>query len=304
MPVDLSVVVCTRDRHSILSGTLEALAAVRRPAGLGVEVVVVDNGSTDATAATVREFEGKLPVSRVDAPQAGLSRARNRGIDAAQGAVLLWLDDDARARPDLLERYAAAIDRHPGRAVFGGAIHPVLEPPTPDWITGSWRFVKNSFAALEPPADDTPIVLRRKFPFGANFAVRRAVQAAHRFDPELGRVAGSGRMASGEERAALRAMFRAGHGGVWVASAAVDHWIPRERQTLEHMCAYFEGQGWEVVRETPALGRRLLRPALYSAAALAEPSSRLLRRLRRPAREWVPLAIAASFSRGGAAVAD
>jgi glycosyltransferase involved in cell wall biosynthesis len=88
--VDVTVVVCTRDRADLLVGALDAIDALRpRPAS----VIVVDNApSTDAAALVCN---GR-PVRRIVEPEPGLDRARNRGWRAASTEVVAYVDDDAR----------------------------------------------------------------------------------------------------------------------------------------------------------------------------------------------------------------
>ena len=81
MTASVSIIVCTRDRAESLRRTLDSLSACEPPADLSVELVVVDNGSTDHTPQIVEKatFHG-LPVRRVYESAPGLSRARNAGL--------------------------------------------------------------------------------------------------------------------------------------------------------------------------------------------------------------------------------
>lgn len=298
--VDLSVVICTRDRDRILAGGLAAVAAAEKPAGLSLEVVVIDNGSSDPTPDVIAGFADRLPIRRVPEPKPGVAHARNRGIDEARGRFILWFDDDARVVPDTICRYAAMIEAHPASAVFGGTIRPLLEAPTPRWITEAWNDVRNSFAWLEPPPDGTPIDPAGQMPFGANYAVARAVQAAYRFDPALGRSPIGRRIIGGEEIQSAREILMAGHPGIWVASAVVDHWMPRRRQTIDYYRRYYEGQGWEYRTDhpLPATSIRTMRRILYKRIARHEWALLTKRLARRPATEWIHELQAAAFSRG------
>jgi glycosyltransferase involved in cell wall biosynthesis len=91
--MDLSIVIPTRDRRDRLVATLDALDA-QRVGGAEVEILVVDNGSSDATAAALRERTGVLAVTVLEEPREGASFARNRALDAARGRVALLLGDD------------------------------------------------------------------------------------------------------------------------------------------------------------------------------------------------------------------
>ncbi len=77
------------------------------------EIIVADDGSTDDTPAhaRVRNDKNAIAVVRLE-PNRGRSAAANAGARAASGEVLLFLDGDTLAAPDLVERHAAAHENH------------------------------------------------------------------------------------------------------------------------------------------------------------------------------------------------
>jgi len=124
----LSVVIATRDRAAFLSRALESLAAQQDAPAF--EVIVVDNGSRDATAELVAAYErsGRLPVRRIHVPEPNRGAARNHGIEAAQGQVVVFVDDDVW----LPERFLAA-HAHAQRGVLPYAVSgPILNVPSYD----------------------------------------------------------------------------------------------------------------------------------------------------------------------------
>ncbi len=121
----LSVVTPTRDKRALLERTLAALRAQALPPGAEGEIVVVDDGSTDDTAAWLATQAGAAgPPLRVVSPPAnvGRARARNLGAAAARGRWLLFLDDDIVAPPGLLAAHLDLLQRHPGDGVIGYAV--------------------------------------------------------------------------------------------------------------------------------------------------------------------------------------
>jgi GT2 family glycosyltransferase len=88
-----SVIVATRDRPHDLERCLAAIAALDGPVG---EVIVVDNGSTDARTEPVARAAG---VTYLFEPHPGQDRARNRGLAHAVGDVVLFTDDDVQVHP-------------------------------------------------------------------------------------------------------------------------------------------------------------------------------------------------------------
>jgi GT2 family glycosyltransferase len=117
----LSVVVPTRERPDALAETLAALDA-QDCDPRAVEVVVVDNAPSGATAAALAGRAGRLPLRAIVEAAPGPAAARNAGLAAARAPVVLFLGDDTRpAARDLLAAHLAlhAADPRPAAAVLG-----------------------------------------------------------------------------------------------------------------------------------------------------------------------------------------
>ena len=98
----------------------EALDSVRTATTRTVEVIVVDDGSTDDSAAIAAGTPGTICVRQSNA---GLAAARNRGIEEARGEYVAFLDADDRFAPRGLDTGAAALDDLPGCAfVYGRCV--------------------------------------------------------------------------------------------------------------------------------------------------------------------------------------
>src|SRR5262249_49686722 len=113
-----SVVVCSYNGANTIEETLTALEQLNYP---DHEVIVVDDGSTDATASIAR----KHSVQLIQIENKGLSNARNVGMRAATGDIIAYIDDDAYPDPDWL-RFLAASFLTSKNAAIGG---PNLAPP-------------------------------------------------------------------------------------------------------------------------------------------------------------------------------
>ena len=114
---DVSVVVCSYNGARTIRETLEGL---RRLAYPNYEIIVVDDGSTDATAAIACEFDVRL----ISGPNRGLSHARNVGWRAARGSIVAYIDDDAFPDPHWLTYLTAALSRSAHAAVGGPNVPP------------------------------------------------------------------------------------------------------------------------------------------------------------------------------------
>ena len=104
----LSIVIATKDRAAYLDRALASFSAqIGAPA---FEVVVVDNGSTDATPQIVERAREKAPfgITYIFEARPNRGAARNRGIAAAEGHLVLFCDDDIYAPPGFLAAHDAA----------------------------------------------------------------------------------------------------------------------------------------------------------------------------------------------------
>jgi GT2 family glycosyltransferase len=114
----VSVVVCTHNGGATIGDCLAGACSLDYP---DYEVIVVDDGSTDATAAIASDFD----VTLLRTERQGLGAARNAGLDAATGEIVAYLDDDARPDPQWLRYLAASLAASSDAAVGG----PNLAPP-------------------------------------------------------------------------------------------------------------------------------------------------------------------------------
>lgn len=259
----ITIAICTHNRCRALAQTLRALMPQVRAAGADVEVIVIANDVTDATA----DVCAAANVRCLAEPARGLSHARNRAVAVARGAAILWLDDDVTVGPGVIDAYLRALAAHPEAAFFGGPIEPWLLDMPPDWADAALRVIPTVWAGLDLGAEDRPL-RRGENPFGANMLIRRrALDAAFRTD--LGR-SGAG-LIGGEESALFRGLKARGLHGRWVAAARVRHRIGPERQTLAYVARYFQGQAAQRLRlgdavpEDGALGQLRARTAALRA---------------------------------------
>lgn len=114
----ISVVVCSYNGERTIGDCLDGVSKLEYP---NFETIVVDDGSTDATADTARAFGVRV----IRTANRGLSHARNVGLKAATGEIVAYLDDDARPDPHWLT-YLAATFMTTTHAGVGG---PNLAPP-------------------------------------------------------------------------------------------------------------------------------------------------------------------------------
>jgi len=154
-------------------------AAVRELGGLQysgtLELIVVVDGSRDGTAEAVARLELPFPTRVIEQPNGGVSCARNRGAAAATGDIILFLDDDMFAQPDLVEQHARMY-RLGADAVIGNT------PLDPDSLPG---FLSESIARwIDSEKVSSP--LSPFDVFSGQLSVRRSVfEELGGFDPKF-----------------------------------------------------------------------------------------------------------------------
>jgi len=99
-----SIVVPTYQRREVVSDVVRALNGMNYKGDF--DIVVVVDGSTDGTATALRELQCSVPMRVIEQHNHGAAHARNRGAAEAGADILLFLDDDMIAQPDLLEQHA------------------------------------------------------------------------------------------------------------------------------------------------------------------------------------------------------
>jgi GT2 family glycosyltransferase len=118
-----SVVVCTYNGSRTIRDTLDHLARLDYP---NYEVIVVNDGSTDSVPEILKDYD----VQVISTPNQGLGQARNEGLAAARGELIVYIDDDAYPPPPWLKYLAYAFLRS-DHACIGG---PNYVPPEDGWV--------------------------------------------------------------------------------------------------------------------------------------------------------------------------
>ncbi len=209
--MDVSVILCTRNRADQLATTLKSLGAMAVPPNLRWELIVVDNNSSDDTRRVAQECAATsaLAVRYLFEGRQGLSHARNTGLAHAQGELVLFTDDDVAVANDWLAQMVDVFRRTSCDAAVGKTeLAPgVLRP----WMNDYFRGV---LAAMDFELGG-PLEL-----VGVNMGFRRSVlQRVREFDPELG----SGALGLGEETLFGWQLMEAGYTIAYARHAVVVH---------------------------------------------------------------------------------
>ncbi len=219
--VRVTVAICTHNRADYLEAALRSVKD-QVVDGAPVEVIVIDNASTDATKRVVAACPGVVYAFEA---RLGLSHARNRALTDSTGEIVAFLDDDAVAADGWAQHHATAF-ADAGVGATGGLITLVWPSARPRWMPSA---LDGLFAGLDlgPTARDFE---PGTGPFGANMAVRRSTALElGGFNEALGR---SGTSLISNEETEFFARLRQSHRVRYVPDAVVAHTVVPGRDRL------------------------------------------------------------------------
>ena len=234
-PPSISVVICafTLERIERIAEAIESLEGQTVAAH---EIVLVIDHSPELEA----ECRRRWPRVRIlpNGEQQGLSGARNTGIADSSGEVIAFLDDDAVAAPDWIERLGRAYAEQRVLGA-GGAVRPMWSADRPRWFPAEFDWVVGCTHSGMPRERQAVRNL-----VGANMSFRRqALLESGGFRHELGRI---GKIPAGCEETDL--CIRIGKANpegkiVFDPEATVEHFVPAERGQLSYFSSRCRGEG-------------------------------------------------------------
>jgi len=231
MPL-FSIIIAVYNDWIELDACLHSLA--QQVQGPGFEVIVVDDGSTEAAPEVIRQWVRCLPLSIVSQPHAGISAARNRGIQISRGSVLLFTDADCRTQSNCLAALAAASSDAPQHNCF--QLHLVGDYSTRVGRAEELRLRTFQAHILQPDG-------RIRYLNTAGFAIRRTRVNVDEglFDPVAWRA---------EDTLLLANLMQDGELPLFVANARIQHTIPLsliECLLKDVRSAYLEGRTYDLI---------------------------------------------------------
>ena len=297
----ISVLIATFNRAALLDDCLAHVG--RQRFERGDEVIVVDNGSTDATGDVIRRHARRFPVPlrAMVEQRPGKSFAIARGLSAAGGDVFAFTDDDVAVDESWLDALRTAMTAEV--ALVGGRVLPRWERRPPRWLSGA--ALEGRLAAPLALADygPTPGALGARTAMGGNMAVRREIVAQlGGFDENLGSVRGT--LMTGEDHEFSLRVQAAGFRAIYEPSAVVFHRIPASRMRLAFFLRWFFWSG--IANATidglsPSRPRQLFGVPRYlfrrfAVAVAAAPALALIGRLTDAVDRAADVAFAAGYA--------
>lgn len=243
---DVSAVVCAHDelRWDALARAVASLQAQEPPLG---EVIVVVDHNPRLFKRVRAELDGVTAVE--NRHPRGLSGARNTGVEVARGSLAAFLDDDAIAASDWVDRLAGAC-RDPSVLGAGGRVLPRWIDGRPPWFPDEFLWVVGCTYKGMPVR---PAQVRNLY--GGCFCIRHAVVSElGGFRTELGRV-GSNRMGCEETELCIRASRRWPGGSFrYEPDAIIYHDVTAERSRWSYFRSRCFAEGVSKARLTRLVG--------------------------------------------------
>jgi len=231
-PIKFTIVIATYRRPAMLRDSVLSLRTMTIPSNVSLEVLIIDNDPDRSAAGLMKELADPcaeaFALRYVAEPLTGLSHARNRGIEEAEGDVIGFLDDDIFISENWLVAMLDCLHRTGAASVGGPYVNHWEEAPDPTVRACEYKLVT-------PDWGDRDFALRgRSTPGGGNAVFRRRVfDAGLRFSPELGRIGNL--LLSGEDTELFRRLQKQGDAVWYCASAAIRHRIGGERLTQDYL---------------------------------------------------------------------
>jgi GT2 family glycosyltransferase len=261
MNADIRIAVCTNRSPGAIA---DSLASLEAQAGADA-VALVTSGLAESEVQAHRAAFGGTVIAE---SQPGLSRARNRALEWADGAVLAFVDDDAVVEDgwwDALRRRWA--EAPADVACIGGPIRPLYSVDPPPWFSNG---IAHTLTLLDRGGEVRDLDPHEEAVYGANISFRVApLRELGGFDPALGH--SGARIFFAEEDEVQRGLVRRGMRVRYVPDAAVRHVIPAERLTrasfIRRRFAFGTVLGMRRGRSRAVAARQLIASAVGALAA-------------------------------------
>lgn len=237
----ISVVICTYNRAAYIRDAMESLLrqTLSRDA---YEVIVVNNHSTDDTHAVCTTFISSHPEANfifLNENRQGASFARNTGAAIAGSPLLCFMDDDAVAEPDYLERIVVFFQTHPDAGGLGGRILPKYIPAEPAWMSHYVSSLVGHFHYSE----EISVFAPNKYPLESNMIIRKAdFDTIKGFNSALPGVVGTLRI-GGEGKDFFFRLKKLGRTIYYDPAIRVQHVVETAKLTREYMYRVASGIG-------------------------------------------------------------
>jgi glycosyltransferase involved in cell wall biosynthesis len=237
----ISIIVCCYNSKDRLPKTLEYLSKQNLDKNHPVEIIIVDNNSSDNTGLVARElwndYGAPYPIVVIEEKEPGLSNARRAGVKLAQYEYGIFCDDDNWLSEDYLKQTIELFEDNPRAGVLGGASAPVFDADLPPWF-----YTKAGSFAVGIQADENGDLTWRQFVWGAGMSFRIDVLKAiykEGIEPLVSDRKGNVLTSGGDGEISAWFIF-AGYRLFYSNTLFFKHYMPPERLTDEYFNNFFK----------------------------------------------------------------
>lgn len=249
---EVSVIICCYNSAARLPQTLKHLATQVAPGDFHWEAILVNNASTDNTAACATEIwntysPANVTFRIVDEPRAGQMHARKRGVLEARAECLIFCDDDNWLNEHYVFLARKMMEKDELFGAGGGQNIPATDADAyPEW----WEEYKDKYA-LGIPAGESGDVTRRGFVLGAGLVTRRSLFLPVNDEryPSLLNGRNGEVLTTGDDFEYCKRLMLWGYKLYYEKGMVLTHFIPTERLTLP----YREKLMWGINEATKVL---------------------------------------------------
>ncbi len=240
-PLQISVVICTYNRAAYIQDAMDSLYQQTLPA-VNWELIIVNNNSTDNTETVCLDYIRAHPGTNFyyfNETRQGASFARNTGAGYARSPLLCFMDDDAIAEKEYLQRIITFFDQYPDAGGLGGRIIPKYIPEEPAWMS---HYVSSLVGHFDY-SDTVSVFSANKYPLESNMIIRKKdFDAIGGFDTALPGVVGTLRI-GGEGKDFFFRLKALGRTIYYDPSVRVQHVVETAKLTKDYMYRVASGIG-------------------------------------------------------------
>ena len=146
----VDIIICTYNRAEKLRVTIKSILEIKKPENVDVELIIVNNNSTDYTEKVIKEYyryDKNIMLKYLFVKTQGKSHALNYALKHITGDLIAFTDDDVTVDSTWVNEMVDALNRHSGYNCFGGKVVAVYPKDLPKWldISGPMKFIKSAF---------------------------------------------------------------------------------------------------------------------------------------------------------------
>lgn len=249
----ISVVICTYNRAAYIAEALNSLYNQTLSKNV-FEVIIANNNSTDNTKEVVQQFIAQHINANfvyVDEFTQGASFARNTGAALAKAPLLCFMDDDAIANEDYLERIVNFFEQYKDADGLGGKIIPKYIPEEPKWMS----YYVSSLVGNFDYSKEVCVFAEGKYPLESNMIIKTEdFRSINGFNTALPGVVGTLRI-GGEGKEFFYKLQSAGKKIYYDPNIIVQHIVETKKLTKEYMYRVASGIGRGERRRVLTIGQ-------------------------------------------------